>query len=311
MSKWNPWVLTKKGQALYAKVDAGSCKLNLVKMAIGDGTPTELEKCTDLANKVLEMDITKISVQNETMCTVEAALNTSLLTDTVSVSEWGLYASDPDEGEILLGMTTDPEPDKLEPGGGVVAYEQTMGMTLVTSSAKNVSISIPSSAFVTKSSLDEAEASIKEKNEADISAAKTELEKIIKQFNLESKTELEGVINSKFANQYSQVTKLNTAALRGVYIPVEDTADFIRPPLEFLKLRDDGVSETLTICDFTDGDASDFVENSEMVFDGTMHLNTHREVAMTAPADFAGGTLSITEEMDLSQYQEVAEVKLS
>lgn len=296
MSKWNPWVLTKKGQALYAKVDAGSCKLNLVKMAIGDGTPTELEKCTDLANKVLEMDITKISVQNETMCTVEAALNTSLLTDTVSVSEWGLYASDPDEGEILLGMTTDPEPDKLEPGGGVVAYEQTMGMTLVTSSAKNVSISIPSSAFVTKSSLDEAEASIKEKNEADISAAKTELE---------------GVINSKFANQYSQVTKLNTAALRGVYIPVEDTADFIRPPLEFLKLRDDGVSETLTICDFTDGDASDFVENSEMVFDGTMHLNTHREVAMTAPADFAGGTLSITEEMDLSQYQEVAEVKLS
>ena len=289
MSKWNPWVLTKKGQALYAKVDAGNCKLNLVKMAIGDGTPTELEKCTDLANKVLEMDITKISVQNETMCTVEAALNTSLLTDTVSVSEWGLYASDPDEGEILLGMTTDPEPDKLEPGGGVVAYEQTMGMTLVTSSAKNVSISIPSSAFVTKSSLDEAEASIKEKN----------------------KTELEGVINSKFANQYNQVTKLNTAALRGVYIPVEDTADFIRPPLEFLKLRDDGVSETLTICDFTNGDASDFVENSEMVFDGTMHLNTHREVAMTAPVDFAGGTLSITEEMDLSQYQEVAEVKLS
>lgn len=300
MSKWNPWVLTKKGQALYAKVDAGSCKLNLVKMAIGDGTPTELEKCTDLANKVLEMDITKISVQNETMCTVEAALNTSLLADTVSVSEWGLYASDPDEGEILLGMTTDPEPDKLEPGGGVVAYEQTMGMTLVTSSAKNVSISIPSSAFVTKSSLDEAEASIKEKNEADINAAK-----------LENKRELEGVINSKFANQYSQVTKLNTAALRGVYIPVEDTADFVRPPLEFLKLRDDGVSETLTICDFTNGDASDFVENSEMVFDGTMHLNTHREVAMTAPVDFAGGTLSITEEMDLSQYQEVAEVKLS
>ena len=245
------------------------------------------------------------------MCTVEAALNTSLLTDTASVSEWGLYASDPDEGEILLGMTTDPEPDKLEPGGGVVAYEQTMGMTLVTSSAKNVSISIPSSAFVTKSSLDEAEASIKEKNEADINAAKSELEKIIKQSNVESKTELEGVINSKFANQYSQVTKLNTAALRGVYIPVEDTTNFIRPPLEFLKLRDDGVSETLTICDFTDGDASDFVENNEMIFDGTMHLNTHREVAMTAPVDFAGGTLSVTEEMDLSQYQEVAEVKLS
>ena len=71
------------------------------------------------------------------------------------------------------------------------------------------------------------------------------------------------------------------------------------------------MSETLTICDFTDGDASDFVENSEMVFDGTMHLNTHREVAITAPVDFAGGTLSVTEEMDLSQYQEVTEVKLS
>ena len=71
------------------------------------------------------------------------------------------------------------------------------------------------------------------------------------------------------------------------------------------------MSETLTICDFTDGDASDFVENNEMIFDGTMHLNVHREVAMTAPVSFAGGTLSITEEVNLSQYQEVAEVKIS
>lgn len=311
MSKWNAWVLTKKGQALYAKVDAGQTKLVLTKMALGDGAPTDLENCTELANKVIEMDITKLTVQNETTCTVEAALNTTKLNETLTVAEWGLYATDPDDGEILLGIATDADPDKVEPSGGVAAYEQTMGMTLVTSSAADVSISIDSSAFVTKSSLDDAMADVKEKNFADINATKEELTALVSKSAADMKVELETDIDSRFASQYSQVTKLNTAALKGVYIPVEATTDFCRPPLEVLKLRDDGISETLTTCDFTAGDASDFNENTEVTFDGTMHLNTRHEISMTTPTEFAAGTISVSDEIDLTAYQDVAEVKVS
>lgn len=311
MSKWNAWVLTKKGQSLHAKVDAGKTKFILTKMALGDGVPTDLENCTELNNKVIDMDVTSITVDSETMCTVEAALNTTKLTEPLSVSEWGLYAEDPDDGEILLGLATDSEPDTIEPNGGVVAYEQTMSMTLVTSSAANVEIKIDSSAFVTKSSLDDAIADIEEKNAADIDNAKQELTTLINQSTADAKAELESDIDNRFKSQYAQVTKLNTAALKGVYIPVEATTDFCRPPLELLKLRDDGISETITTCDFTDGDAKDFQENEEVVFDGTMHLRTSREIAMTTPVSFAAGTMSVTDEIDLAAYQDVAEVKIS
>lgn len=157
MSKWNAWVLTKKGQALYAKVDAGKTKLVLTKMALGDGAPSDLENCTELNNKVIDMDVTSIAVENETTCTVEAALNTTALTDTLIVAEWGLYASDPDEGEILLGIATDSEPDKVEPNGGVAAYEQIMSMTLVTSAAANVMVNIDPNTFATMGALQDSE----------------------------------------------------------------------------------------------------------------------------------------------------------
>lgn len=300
MSRWNAWVLTKKGQALYAKVDVGETKLILTKMALGSGAPTDLENCTELNNKIIDMDITSMKRESETMCTVEAALNTTKLTEPLSVSEWGLYADDPDDGEILLGLATDSEPDTIEPNGGVVAYEQTMSMTLVTSSAANVEIKIDSDAFVTKSSLDDAIKDIEDKNAVDIENAKEEI-----------RTELESDIDDRFKSQYSQVTKLNTAALKGVYIPVEATTDFCRPPLELLKLRDDGISETITTCDFTDGDAKDFHKNDEIVFDGTMHLRTSREITMSAPVNFAAGTMSVTDEINLTAYQDVAEVKIS
>lgn len=311
MSKWNAWVLTKKGQSLHAKVDAGKTKLILTKMALGDGVPTDLENCTELSNKIIDMDITSIKTENETMCTVEAALNTTAIKEPLSVSEWGLYAEDPDYGEILLGLATDSEPDTIEPNGGVVAYEQTMSMTLVTSSASQVEIKIDSSAFVTKSALDDAITDIEDKNAADIDAAKQELTAFINTSAAETKAELESDIDNRFKSQYAQVTKLNTAALKGVYIPVEATSDFCRPPLEVLKLRDDGISETITTCDFTDGDAKDFHDNDEVIFDGTMHLRTSREIAMTAPVSFAAGMMSVTDEIDLSAYQDVKEVKIS
>lgn len=160
MSKWNAWVLTKKGRALYAKVDAGRTKLVLTKMALGDGAPSELENCTELTNKVIDMGVTSIAVENETTCTVEAALNTAALTDTLTVREWGLYATDPDEGEILLGIATDSEPDRVEPNGGVAAYEQTMSMTLVTSAAANVTVNINSSVLASMDALKDSEAKL-------------------------------------------------------------------------------------------------------------------------------------------------------
>lgn len=310
MSKWNAWTLTKAGQALYAKADAGKTKIILSKMALGDGTPTDLENCTELAHKVIEMDITKLEIENSTMCTVQAAINTAALAEALTVSEWGIYADDPDEGTILLGIATDSEPDIIE-AGGVVAYEQTMGMTLVTSSAASVEVKINSNAFVTKSSLDNAVDEIKSQNTAEIDAAKQELTQFVDKTANDMQNKLENDIYQQFYSQYAQVTKLNTVSLKGLTIPIKETQDFRRPPLEVLKLRDDGNSCTTTLCDFDNSDAGDFIENQYIEFaGGTMHPKTVYNIGMSTPQAIGAGYIADSALIDLSLYSAIKDVSI-
>lgn len=108
---------------------------------------------------------------------------------------------------------------------------------------------------------------------------------------------------------YQQVMKLNTSAYKGVDIPIKANADFVRPPISVLKLRDDGITETDTACEFNDGDASDFVANDGVVFTGgIMKPRTTFEIAMTEPTELASGYISNTELIDMTNYKAVKAV---
>jgi len=71
------------------------------------------------------------------------------------MSEIGLFAQDPDKGEILYAYLTDPEPDRMpaESGSGVVSQELTIGM--VFSNTGNVSLTVNMGALVTREQLTE------------------------------------------------------------------------------------------------------------------------------------------------------------
>ena len=108
---------------------------------------------------------------------------------------------------------------------------------------------------------------------------------------------------------YQQVTKLNTSAYKGVDIPIKANADFVRPPISVLKLRDDGITETDTVCEFNNGDASDFVANDGVVFTGgIMKPRTVFEITMTEPTELASGYISNTELIDMTNYKAVKAV---
>ena len=72
------------------------------------------------------------------------------------MSEIGLFAQDPDKGEILYAYLTDPEPDRMpaESGSVVVSQELTIGM--VFSNTGNVSLTVNMGALVTREQLTEA-----------------------------------------------------------------------------------------------------------------------------------------------------------
>ena len=111
---FNQAVLTTKGIALLAKAQAGRCSINLTTAVSGIGTYTageDLASRTALKNKMQEFSINTVVVQNRTNVYVKFIITNypdaqHALATGYYVREIGLYATDPDEGEILYAIAT-------------------------------------------------------------------------------------------------------------------------------------------------------------------------------------------------------------
>lgn len=111
MAAFGASVLTQKGLNLIAKAQAGQAAIKFTKAAAGDGTYADGESLaglTELKSKVQEMPINEVLVVNEN--TVYLKFVISNMTDYLQldrgyyVKEIGIYAQDPDEGEILYAV---------------------------------------------------------------------------------------------------------------------------------------------------------------------------------------------------------------
>ena len=104
-------VLTTKGIALLAKAQAGQCKINLTKAAAGNGSYSDGEALTNrtaLKAKKQEFKLTTVTRQNNTNVYVKIVMSnkqdTGNLQNGYYVKEVGIFANDPDEGEILYAI---------------------------------------------------------------------------------------------------------------------------------------------------------------------------------------------------------------
>lgn len=122
MANWRSMILTYKGIALQTKVEAGKTNMHFTKMKSGVGsidTSKELAAYTELAGVKQELEITSVEVQTSeasglaNVCKVTSTLynNTLETGEDYYLRELGLYAEDPDEGEILYAVTVDDAPD--------------------------------------------------------------------------------------------------------------------------------------------------------------------------------------------------------
>lgn len=113
MADWSGAIMTKQGRALEAKVTAGICKLELTKLKVGDGEPHEIESMTDLAAPKLDIGISSISPTDAGICDIEGVITNAELEKGFYMRELGIYATDPEEGEILYAVATDSHADYL------------------------------------------------------------------------------------------------------------------------------------------------------------------------------------------------------
>lgn len=142
MSNWSTHQFTRKGEQLRAKVEAGKCKLTLTKIKIGNGDVTlgEVKGMNDLKSPQLVLGISScdVSAEDDRICEVIGIASSSNVENSFSVTEMGLFANDPDVGEILYLMGLDTAPDDMPNKNASSPVTLTYQFELVTSNMANV-----------------------------------------------------------------------------------------------------------------------------------------------------------------------------
>ena len=141
MANWNGSILTTAGIKLQGKVEAGSTKLVLTKLKVGDGAISgvqTLEGLTDLVSPKLVILGPTVKDNKDGTVNIGGAITNANLDAGFYLKEMGLFAQDPDVGEILYAITTDPNPDYFQAKGGATILSESLNMTIICSNASNV-----------------------------------------------------------------------------------------------------------------------------------------------------------------------------
>lgn len=149
--------LTAKGIALIAKAQAGTCTIKLTRAVSGNGTYSDGESLinrTALKSQKQTFPLTTVKVQNATNVYVKFIMtnkqDSGNLTSGYYVTEVGLYANDPDEGEILyaiaIGVTN--QWDYMPAYNDLMPSTITVDFLTEVSNAENVTIEAPDSRYI-------------------------------------------------------------------------------------------------------------------------------------------------------------------
>lgn len=103
MNTWSNTVLTDKGLALMAKLTQGNT-LNITRAATGAGfvTPGLLAKQTEITDLKQTLVLKPASYPETGKCALPVALKNEGLATGYTATQVGIFATDPDEGEVLF-----------------------------------------------------------------------------------------------------------------------------------------------------------------------------------------------------------------
>ena len=148
--------LTNKGNALQIKVEAGKCKLNITKLKLGSGTASgDIVNLTDLVQVEQTVPISKIEVVDDYTCRITGLVTNQGLNKIYYIREIGLYAQDPDDGEILYLVAVDKNPDVMPADNYQMIISQEFNIDVVVSNVDSVNVTSQPVHLVTSDEVDE------------------------------------------------------------------------------------------------------------------------------------------------------------
>lgn len=144
--------ITTNGRNLLAKALAQGFAIQFVAAELGTGTAgtgTEIVAYTGLVNKFDDAVMGGRNYEGNATCKFAIQYTTSGLTQTVLITEIGIYATDPDLGKILFSYTTfGTDADRLFPNSEASIYRVYDVTVLFAAGAGGVTVTIDPTALL-------------------------------------------------------------------------------------------------------------------------------------------------------------------
>lgn len=163
MAEFSKLYLTKRGQALVAKIMAGATNIQFTKVSTSSKVYAEsaLEALTALENVQQTNNVTKVTISNNTSVRVETAFTNEKLTAGYYLRCLGLYAKDPDLGEILYAVCVETSGLCYMPAyNGVTVSSAYIQLYTTVGNSDNVNLAVYSGAYATVEDISAMEAEI-------------------------------------------------------------------------------------------------------------------------------------------------------
>lgn len=147
MAAFGGMTLTNKGLALLGKAQAGT-QLTYTRIAVGDGSLSgqSIPALNALISQKKSLTITRVQPQPPNKVAVRATLSNTGITTGFYWREVGLFAQDPDVGEILYAYANaGATADYIPPGGGTDVIEKEFNVIVGVGTASNITVTIDDS----------------------------------------------------------------------------------------------------------------------------------------------------------------------
>ena len=154
MGAFKSAVITTKGQALLAKVVAGTTKLEFTKIKVSEQKLSgDLASLTGIGTIKQEEKVASVVRQNGANVKVSASFSNETLGAGYYVRNIGLYANDPQDGEILYSISVADEStataDWMPPFNGIGVSSLLVNLVTAVSNASSVEVTVDPSAGAT------------------------------------------------------------------------------------------------------------------------------------------------------------------
>lgn len=162
MSEFRQLIITDKGQSLMAKLIAGKANVTFTKVAASATTynDSQIPALTALSNIKQQVAVSKVTRINSVAVQVDAAMENSALTTGYYMNSIGLYANDPDEGEILYAVAGANVGAYMPPYNGITVSGAYLKLVTTVSNASNVSMTVDPAAVATLGDINALQAEI-------------------------------------------------------------------------------------------------------------------------------------------------------